>query len=73
MSSSIASGNVSSPNVGASASASASRPSGSGYPGRVGVHSYFQPRTTLGSQPSIMSMLKKQEKKEADLMLAKLI
>lgn len=74
---SSSSGNVStsSPSVGARATASASRPgpSGSGSPGMVGIHSYFQPRTTPGSQPSIVSMLKKKEKKEADLMLAKLI
>ena len=69
------SGNVSSPSVGLGtrATASASRPSGSGSLGVVGIHSYFQPRTTPRSQPSIISMLKKKEKKEVDLMLAKLI
>lgn len=66
------SGNVSSPSVGANI-ASATRASGSGGHGGVGIHSYFQPQTTPGSQPSIISMLKKKEKKEADLMLAKLI
>ena len=47
MSSSIISGNIFSPCVGASAS----RPSGSGAPRGVGIHSYFQPWTTPGSQP----------------------
>jgi len=63
------SGNVSSPSVGESAS----RPSGSGGPRGVGIHSYFQPRITPGSQPFIINILKKKEKKEVDLMLAKLI
>ena len=33
--------------------------------------SYFVPRTTLGAQPSIKSLVKKREKKEADKVMAK--
>lgn len=53
----------------ASGSATTARPSSSG----IGISSYFEPRTTPGAQPSITSILKKNEKKHADLMIAKLI
>lgn len=51
------------------ASGSASQPSSCG----IGIYSYFEPQTTPGAQPSITNLLKKNEKKHADLMIAKLI
>lgn len=39
----------------------------------VAASSFFVPRTTPGSQPSITSMLKKTEKEQADKLLAKFL
>jgi len=38
----------------------------------VAVSSFFAPRTTHGAQPSISSLIKKNEKEEADKLLGKL-
>ncbi len=40
---------------------------------QVAASSFFVPRTRLGSQPSITSMLKKTEKEHADKLLAKFL